>query len=138
MTFVLIGGIVLIVAAMGLLGFVLLQNRKASAAEPATDEDSAPKKTRGEDSEAAAKPAATKTTGIPLNFATRSFLLVCTFAFWMLLGSAAYWAYSSEPVLGTILACLAILIYAIVVLLQAVLQQLVGQAQPKPPQEAQG
>ncbi len=123
MSILLVIGIVLVLAAAGLLGFVLLQNRKAKTAD--TEQ---PPLEEAEDDRAVEQLSADYVLSPSAGdngTATSNFFILCTVTFWVLLLGACYWAYSSRPIHGLIVACGAILVYSLVLIMQEVLKNLI-------------
>ena len=123
MSILLVIGIILVLAAAGLLGFVLLQNRKAKT----TDPEHPPSEEARDDrtvEQLSADYVLSATAGNN-GTATSNFFILCTVTFWVLLLGACYWAYSSRPIHGLIVACGAILVYSLVLILQEILKNLI-------------
>ena len=123
MNILLVTGLVLVAAAAGLLVFVLLQNRKAKkpdSKQPDLKEADNPRTVEplGPDY---ARPPSTGHSGT----ATNNFFILCTVTFWVMLLAACYWAYSSRPIHGLIVACGAILVYSLVLILREILKNLI-------------
>lgn len=123
MGILLVIGIVLVLTAAGLLGFVLLKNRK----EKSPDTEQPPLEEAKDDRAVEQLKAGYVLPSFSGNSstATSNFFILCTVTFWVLLLGACYWAYSSRPIHGLIVACAAILVYSLVLILQEVLKNLI-------------
>lgn len=135
MNLLLIIGIILVAAAGGLLGFVLWKNRKTQDPEQSSTEKSSSEKS-AKQSTSAKESSATNTEQLSAEYvlsappnnrgtATQNFFILCTATFWVLIFGACYWAYSSRPIHGLIVASAAILVYSLVLMLQEILQNLI-------------
>jgi|GEM_PF-1841542 len=120
MNILLIVGFVLVAAATGLLGFVLLKGKQTGVAKSEQSGD----KESEDVSVADLTVDDFRQSGARLSTATQSFFIICTLAFWVLFIGASYWAYSSQPMYGFIVACSSILVYAVVILLHELVKHI--------------
>lgn len=129
MNFLLIGGITLVAVATGLLAFVMLKKDKPKDQEQelSIKENLSASKTATQPQRGARRPSARRGNlrENSISLTTQNFFILCTLIFWMLFIGAGYWAYTKEPLYGLLVGCFAVLIYAVVMILQELLRNII-------------